>query len=145
MSGWRGFVQNDKERIAKYLDQIASETTDLQQILSRSDEEILRDRHIVKALKYSTIVIAEAIAGTLQYILAKRHNVVVDGYMEVFKKSKEHQILSDELLDRLQPFIAFRNMLVHHYWRVDDSVFLQNLRDGREEFRAFIRGISKQT
>ena len=138
-------MQNDKERIAKYLDQIASETTDLQQILSRSDEEILRDRHIVKALKYSTIVIAEAIAGTLQYMLAKRHNVVVDGYMEVFKKSKEHQILSDELLDRLQPFIAFRNMLVHHYWRVDDSVFLQNLRDGREEFRAFIRGISKQT
>ena len=138
-------MQNDKERIAKYLDQIASETTDLQQILSRSDEEILRDRHIVKALKYSTIVIAEAIAGTLQYILAKRHNVVVDGYMEVFKKSKEHQILSDELLDRLQPFIAFRNMLVRHYWRVDDSVFLQNLRDGREEFRAFIRGISKQT
>jgi len=137
-------VQLDKERIERYLDQIATETTDLQLIIGKSDDEILRDRHIIKGLKYSTIVIAEAIASTWQYILAKRHNVVVDGYTEVFKKSKEHQVLTSELLDRLQPFIAFRNMLVHHYWRVNDTVFLKNLRDGQEDFRLFIRDIKKQ-
>ena len=134
-------MQIDKERIEKYLDDIISETIDLQQVLTRSDDEILRDQHVVKSLKYSTIVIAEAIASTLQHILAKRCNVVVDGYTEVFRKSKEYQVLSDKLLSRLQPFVIFRNMLTHQYWRVKDKVFLQNMRDGLRDFRDFIRDI----
>ena len=39
-------------------------------------------------------------------------NAVVDGYMDVFRKSKEHHVFSDELISRLQPFLSFRNMLV---------------------------------
>ena len=39
-------MQIDKERIEKYLDDIASETIDLQQVLTRSDDEILRDQHV---------------------------------------------------------------------------------------------------
>ena len=136
-------MQIDKERIEKYLDDIASETIDLQHVLTRSDDEILRDQHVVKSLKYSTIVIAEAIASTLQHILAKRCNVVVDGYTEVFRKSKEYRVLSDELLSRLQPFVIFRNMLTHQYWRVKDKVFLQNMRDGLEDFGDFIRDIKR--
>ena len=38
-------MQIDKERIEKYLDDIISETIDLQQVLTRSDDEILRDQH----------------------------------------------------------------------------------------------------
>jgi uncharacterized protein YutE (UPF0331/DUF86 family) len=64
-------------------------------------------------------VIAVATAGTLQHVLAKKHNIVIDGYMAVFSESKEHQVISIELLTRLQPFFRFRNMLVHQYWRVD--------------------------
>ena len=81
-------MQIDNERLTKYLDEIISETTDLEALLVRQDKEILQDRHMLKSLKYSTIVIAEAIASTLQHILAKRHNIVVDGYMEVFTMSR---------------------------------------------------------
>lgn len=83
---------------------------------------------LLKSCKYSTIVIAEAMAGVLQHILAKKHNVVVGGYKEVFDKSMAHRLVAKDLLERLQPFISFRNMLVHQYWRVKDDVFLQNLR-----------------
>lgn len=135
-------MQVDKERIEKYIDEIAAETTDLEILLARPDEEIMQDRYILKSLKYSTIVIAEAIASALQHILAKRHNAVVDGYMEVFRRSKEYHVLSDELLSRLQPFFSFRNMLVHQYWRVKDQTFLANLRDGLGDFHNFVRDIS---
>lgn len=77
----------DKRRIEKYLDEIAAETVDVKSILEKTDNEILKDKHILKSLKYSTIVIAEAIASALQHILAKRHNTVVDGYMDVFTKA----------------------------------------------------------
>ena len=61
----------DKERLGKYLDEIAAETIDIEKIINQKND-LLQDPHILKSLKYSTIVIAEAIASTLQHILAKK-------------------------------------------------------------------------
>ncbi|MEA1945859.1 MAG: HepT-like ribonuclease domain-containing protein [Thermodesulfobacteriota bacterium] len=127
----------DKRRIEKYLDEIALETLDVKSILGKTDNEILKDKHILKSLKYSTIVIAEAIASALQHILAKRYNTVVDGYMDVFTKSMICSLLPEELLERLKPFIVFRNMLLHQYWKVKDEIFLNNMRNGIKDFRDF--------
>ncbi len=82
----------DDERLGKYLDEIAAETIDIEIIIGQKGKKkdgLVQDPHILKSFKYSTIVIAEAIASTLQHILAKKYNVVIDGYMAVFSKSKE--------------------------------------------------------
>lgn len=133
----------DKERIDKYLDQIASEIEDLEQVLKIKDEDIVADPHLLKSLKYSIIIIAEAIASTLQHILAKKHNTVVDGYTAVYVQSQTHAIISSELLTSLSPFFKFRNMLVHQYWKVDNQVFVENIRDGLNDFEAFVKEINK--
>lgn len=134
----------DHDRLQKYLDEIAAETIDVESLLHqepRKPIDIVGNPTVLKSLKYSTIVIAEAIASVLQHILAKKHNTVIDGYTSVFTKSKEHKVISTELMARLQPFIRFRNMLVHQYWRVDDNVFENNLRNGLNDFRLFVAEI----
>jgi uncharacterized protein YutE (UPF0331/DUF86 family) len=139
-------VKLDDERLGKYLDEIAAETIDIEKILGQKGKKkdgLLIDSHILKSFKYSTIVIAEAIASTLQHILAKKYNVVIDGYTAVFSKSKDNNVISSKLLTRLQPFVRFRNMLVHQYWRVDDNVFENNLRKGLNDFRLFVAEIKK--
>ena len=133
----------DQERIRKFLNEIAAETLDLQSILGDRDEVILKDSRLLKCCKYSTIVIAEAIASTLQHILAKKHNVVIRGYVEAFVKAKECQVLSKDLLERLQTFVRFRNILVHRYFRVDDQLFLRNLRSGLDDFHVFVKEITE--
>ena len=132
----------DKERLEKYLDEIAAETIDIEKIISQKND-LLQDPHILKSLKYSTIVIAEAIASTLQHILAKKYNIVIAGYMAAFSESKEYKVIQIELLTRLQPFFRFRNMLVHQYWRVNNKVFISNLRNGLNDFRIFVGEIRK--
>ena len=136
----------DDERLGKYLDEIAAETIDIEKTIDQRGKKrdgLVQDPHILKSLKYSTIVIAEAIASTLQHILAKKYNVVIDGYMAVFSKSKDNKVISAKLLTRLQPFFRFRNMLVHQYWRVDNIVFENNLRDGLNDFRTFVSEVRK--
>ncbi len=136
----------DDERLGKYLDEIAAETIDIEKTIGQKGKKknrLMQDPHILKSLKYSTIVVAEAIAGTLQHILAKKYNVVIDGYMAVFSKSKDNKVISTKLLTRLQPFFRFRNMLVHQYWRVDNDVFEKNLRNGLNDFRLFVAEIKK--
>ena len=132
-------MELDPERIKKYVSDMAAEVEDLRGLLSRPDEELLRETHFIKALKYSMIVIAESMANVLQHVLAKRYNVVVRGFTEAFTKAKDRRLVPDDLIDRLLPFAKFRKMLVHQYWRVDDRVFLENLRAGLEDFRTFAR------
>ena len=77
----------DEERLGKYIDEIAAETIDIEKVIGQKSKKkggLTQDPHILKSLKYSTIVIAEAIASTLQHILAKKYHVVIDGYMAVF-------------------------------------------------------------
>lgn len=137
-------MQIDPTRVQKYLNQISTESQEIGSILAKTDAEILESPLLIRSLKYSLIVIAEAMANTLQHLLAKLFHQPISGYNEIFIKSKTRQLLSSDLILRLQPFINFRNMLVHQYWKVDDAFFLQNLRNGVSDFREFIQQIDNQ-
>lgn len=132
----------DVNRIEKYLNKITTELDIINSILLQSNNEILQSSHLIRSLKYSIIVIAEAIANVLHHILAKKHNVAISGYKEIFVKAKEYQIVSSELLGKLQPFFNFRNILVHHYWKVDNNLFIKNLRGGVRDFQNFMKEIN---
>jgi uncharacterized protein YutE (UPF0331/DUF86 family) len=138
-------VELDQKRIDSYLQQIATEAGDLEKILALPDGQLVSDRAKLKSLKYSVIVIAEAMTGALQHILAKKHSVAVDGYSDALMKSTQHKLVDEELLGRLRPFFVFRNMLVHQYWKVQDETFLKNLRAGLSDFREFVRKIRSAT
>lgn len=133
----------DINRIEEYLNDITTEIYDVISVLDQADEQVLQDRHLIKSLKYSTIVIAEAIGSLFQHILAKKHSVAVRGYTEAFVKAKEYRIVSPELIERLLPFARFRNMLVHQYWRVKDQLFLKNIREGLQDFDIFVKKINE--
>ena len=132
-------MEFDLKRIESYLQQIVAEVADVEKTLAIQNDQILSDRAKLKSLKYSVIVIAEAMTGALQHILAKKHSVAVDGYSDALMKSAQHKVVDEELLGRLRPFFVFRNMLVHQYWRVQDGTLLKNLRTGLNDFREFVR------
>ena len=128
----------DLERISKNLQDIYSEVDEIDDLfLCKNIEDILEDPLILKALKYSVITINEAIANTLQHILAKHFSISISGYAECLEKACQYQIISKDLFQRLSPFVRFRNMLVHRYWIVNDEIFLRNLKEGLEDFRKF--------
>ena len=128
----------NSDRITKYLEQISTEIDVINSTIIHDDEKLLDSKQFLRSLKYSTVIIAEAIANTLEHILAKKYKAAVSGYKEVLTKSRENQVISSELLGKLYPFIKFRNMLIHQYWEVDDKLFLKNLRNGIKDFQAFI-------
>ena len=131
----------NSSRINGYLSDMVEELEDIQSVLVMPDDRIVRDRHILKSLKFSTIVVAESMANILQHFLAKREHVAVHGFTDTFAKAGEYEIMTKDLLNRLLPFARFRNMLVHPYWRVEDGLFIENLRGGLSDFRLFIKQV----
>jgi uncharacterized protein YutE (UPF0331/DUF86 family) len=137
-------VELDPKRIESYLQQIVAEVADVEKTLAIQNDQILSDRAKLKSLKYSVIVIAEAMTGALQHILAKQHSVAVDGYSDALMKSAQHKVVDEALIVRLRPFFVFRNMLVHQYWRVQDETFLENLRAGLGDFHEFAKQLRQK-
>ena len=140
----RFFVELDNKRIETYLDEIANESMIMKSALEKSDEEIVQSPLILRGLKYSIVLISEAIANALQHILAKKYYISITGYTQCFENAHQHSIISESLYKRLKPFVSFRNMLVHQYWRIDDMIFLANLREGIDDFQLFMTEIHEE-
>ncbi|MBC7357333.1 MAG: DUF86 domain-containing protein [Desulfacinum sp.] len=136
--------QISRDRIRENLATILREKTDMEDLLRRfSDQELLQDRHRLKSLKLSVILINEAMGNILQHLLAKAFGDVVEGYQQTIEKAHSRRIISEDLAGRLKPFVGFRNMLVHQYWRISDDLFLENLRDNLSDFDDFGREIRR--
>jgi len=134
----------DKQRVNSYLYDIQRGTDELVEILQeRTDKALLIDTIVMKAIKYTLIEIAEAMANTLQHILAKGFGKPVSGYIDTVVKAKEHRIITDRLSSSIMPFFKFRNALIHRYWIMDDKTILRNLRSKYKDFFKFVGEIKR--
>lgn len=132
----------DVKRISQYIYEIKENTDDIKSILEDfSPEEILNNKRILKALKFNLVEIAESISLTIQHILAKNYGIPVKGYIDTIKKAREKNIIDESIYVSLKPFFDFRNILIHRYWEIDDSLLLKNVKENLESFYQFIETI----
>jgi uncharacterized protein YutE (UPF0331/DUF86 family) len=133
-----------QKRLRLYLESIYQEINTIRSALRLSDDEIVASPLTLRGVKYSVVVIAEAIAGICQHVLAKEHRIAVSGFGEALAQASAEGIIDQDLYGRLAPFLRFRNMLVHGYWKVDDMLFLDNLRKGIEDFTELADAVEKR-
>jgi uncharacterized protein YutE (UPF0331/DUF86 family) len=132
----------DIEKIQQYLSEIKTRHREIEELLLKnSDAEILKEPWVLKGLKYSLIEIAEAMANTLQHILAKDMGEPVVGYVETIIRAGETNILPESLSQKIKPFFDFRNSLIHRYWFISDEKLLLLVRENRNDFISFIAAI----
>lgn len=135
----------DVKRISQYIYEIKENTDDIKSILEDfSPEEILNNKRILKALKFNLVEIAESISLTIQHILAKNYGIPVKGYIDTIKKAREKNIIDESIYVSLKPFFDFRNILIHRYWEIDDSLLLKNVKENLESFYQFIETIRQK-
>jgi uncharacterized protein YutE (UPF0331/DUF86 family) len=132
----------DIEKIQQYLSEIKTRHREIEELLLKnSDAEILKEPWVLKGLKYSLIEIAEAMANTLQHILAKDMGEPVVGYIETILRAGETKILPESLSQKIKPFFDFRNSLIHRYWFISDEKLLSLVRENRNDFISFIEAV----
>ncbi len=129
-----------EQRLQKYLNEVLQCARKVEQIISGTED--LQEKDIL-ALKYLVIEVAEAMANTLQHILAKEFGLSVKGYVDTILKADDKGVISHELFLRIKPFFDFRNALIHRYWKIDDKLFLKNLKEGYRDFLRFIEEIEE--
>ena len=133
----------DVKRLKRYCLTIQENIEDICYLLSEySDQELLGKRYLLKSLKYSLVEVAEAMANTLQHMLAKLKGEAAESYLEVVQKARRAELMDVELLERLLFFFKFRNLLIHRYWEIDDKRLLKETRKGYRDFEVFVNEIN---
>ena len=97
-----------------------------------------RSRRFVERLLQIAI---EAMIDIGHHIISDEGFREPQSYRDVFKVLTENGILSEDDLPKYEKIASFRNILVHQYEKIDDSIvygiFKNNLRD-LEEYVAYI-------
>ena len=131
----------DMARINRYLMEITKNSSDLKELI---DKNCLEPESIeLKAAKYLLIELAEAVSNVLQHILAKEKGIPVSGYIDTIVKGHKSGIISEDLFNKLKPFLDFRNSLIHRYWTIDDTQLIDNILEGHQDFGLFVNEIEK--
>jgi len=129
----------DVIRIKKYLQEITRGGGELKALVR--ENQLKPGSVSLKAAKYLLIELAEGLSNILQHILAKEKGVPVSGYLDTMVKGFEQGIISEDLFNKLKPFLEFRNTLVHRYWVVDDGCLIENILQGQNDFSLFVSEI----
>lgn len=65
------------------------------------------------------------------------------GYRDLFSVLQEKGVIPDNLLSTFQNMASFRNMLVHHYDKIDDEVVFGLFKKRLSDFTLFIDLVKK--
>lgn len=133
----------DKEKVKQYEAEIKEALNVLTQITSSDVEDFIRDDMKIRAMKYTIIVLAEAICNLNRHILAKKAWLVVEEYIEAILKMQEKGFLSQEMANSLIPLIKLRHQLIHGYWKTDDRRLFAETKNNLNTVNLFIKAIEK--
>lgn len=124
--------------------------------LTKLDETlgILRKHQSVKWIKYQKdielqwivergfILAAEMIFDIGTHILASEFSVYPDEYEDIIKQLGAKGIIPKALKEGLKGFAGFRNILVHEYIKIDQTIIYKALKEELDLLTDFLKAIS---
>ena len=131
----------DKDKVLHYRAEIKEAQNTLAEITSVGIDQFICDPMKIKAMKYTMIVLVEAMSNLCRHILAKKTHTVVEEYMEAILKMHEKGILSEEIMKQLVPLTKLRHQLIHGYWKTDDRRLFLETRDNLKTIDRFLSEI----
>jgi uncharacterized protein YutE (UPF0331/DUF86 family) len=109
---------NIEKVYAKFRD-ITESVARLKQFRDLPLEEFLQDQDKLDIASFRLIVATEAAIDICLHVAAKVLRKVPEEYAACFKMLGQSGLIDDALAARLSQMARFRNLLVHHYWKID--------------------------
>ena len=110
----------------------------LEKIASVEKKGFLTDQIIISGAKYQLILAIEAAQNICNHLAARVAKEAPESYAGCFRILGENNIIPEEMAVKLAAMAKFRNLLVHRYGRVDDSLVYKIVKDDIKDLLDFI-------
>src|SRR3989344_3421485 len=124
----------DKKRILALLDLLDGYLQDLEerlpQTLSEYNKDIVKQRFCERTLQ----LLIEVCIDIAHLFVKELKMGLPDEEESVFEKLMEKEVISEETFEKLKEMKKFRNVLIHRYKQINNSLVFKNAIENREDF-----------
>lgn len=138
-------IRYRSDRLRPLISALLESRDRLTSLAPMSLEEFIGDPHRPGSARYDLIVSAEAMVDIAHHPIAQNRWRTPETYGEAVQILEEHQVISNELAERLQGLIRLRNRLVHRDWETDDRAAFEAIPEALRDIEGFIRAIGAFT
>jgi uncharacterized protein YutE (UPF0331/DUF86 family) len=109
-------------------------------------KEYSKDWKIQRIIERTLQMMIELCADITNHVIADKKYRVPTSYGDTFQVLEEEGLISDEQCNTMKKMAQFRNIIVHHYDKVDETIVVNILRQNLKDFleyRDFVLKIIK--
>ncbi|MBA2124548.1 hypothetical protein B9J78_06430 [bacterium Unc6] len=117
----------DKDRIAAYISEIKTSMDTLNAYKEIDKQTFLASPIIVRDTKYCFIIAGQAAIDICYHLTAKLFKKAPTAYGNCFELLEESGFFSQDIIAKMSVMAKFRNLLVHHYVKVDNEQVYEKL------------------
>ena len=131
----------NQDKIEGLIRHLRQSLTYLHELASLQESQFLTDPHAIGSARYYLTISIEACLDIAGHLIASEGLRAPRNYKDTFGVLNEAGILPDELAATMRSLAGLRNLLVHIYWNVDDTMIYDSLKSELDDFEAFVAHI----
>lgn len=131
---------DDMDEQSSRLKRLEENLRELETFKGTTSADLEGSRRTRWALRYGLMESIQAMIDIACAVVSQHNLGYPDSYADCVRVLRRHDVLPDDLADRLIRAVGMRNVLVHEYLDVDDELLLNAL-DRLSDFRAFAEAI----
>ena len=133
----------DRDALSARLSALEGYLAELRPFSARSREEFVRDsalHHLGERLLH---LACECVLDIAHHIIAEQGYRQATGYRDAIAVLHEEGLLDEDLRERLERWMGFRNVLVHFYLTTDHGRCHDAIREDLVDFEEFARRVAR--
>ncbi|PJF47666.1 MAG: DUF86 domain-containing protein [Chloroflexi bacterium] len=134
-------IEVDPIRVRELVGAITDAIHRLRELGAMPEAEFLADFRNTESAKYLFIVATEAAIDLCNHIVSRQGGRAPESYADCFTALADLGLIDDDLSLRLRRMARFRNLLVHLYWRVDNSRVYEAIHTSLSDIEGYIRAL----
>ncbi|HHV81933.1 TPA: DUF86 domain-containing protein [bacterium] len=133
----------DKNLILRKISELEEYITQLEELKDVTVEEYSKDWKIQRAVERTLQIAIELCVDIANHIISDEGWRVPVSYSDTFKVLKENKVIDNELFSIMERMARFRNIIVHNYDKLDQTIILDILKKNLEDFMRYRDSILK--
>lgn len=122
------------EVVTRLVAEMEQAVAKLRSLSALSRDKFLADSNFYDAAKYNLIVAVEALVDLCNHIIAQERLGKPEEYADVLRIIGARLALDADFVIKLEKMAKFRNLIVHLYWKVDNSEVYNILKNNLDDF-----------
>jgi uncharacterized protein YutE (UPF0331/DUF86 family) len=106
-------------------------------------KEYSKDWKIQRIVERTLQMMIELCVDITNHVIADKKYRVPTSYGDTFQVLEEEGLISDEQCNTMKKMAQFRNIIVHHYDKIDEAIVVNILRQNLKDFLEYRDSIIK--